>query len=218
MNAIKKRMLFNLAKHIDSCGIADALDATHLKGVALGLHHLGPGGRICGRVVPMRVSAGSSSQVHLGVSAILQAEPGEIIVVAAGGRTDVAAWGGLLSLAALQHGVKGVIVDGAVRDVEESDRLGLPIFARGAIPLSARGRLAEQNCGEPVMIAGVPVQTGDWVIADASGVVFVPEAQLDRVLDAAASIVARERELAGQIKAGMPLQEVFGHGYEQMLR
>ena len=68
------------------------------------------------------------------------------------------------------------------------------------------------------MVAGVRVETGDWVIADRSGVVFVPAAQLDRVLEAGKSILARERELANRIKAGVPLQEVFGHGYEHLLK
>ena len=93
-----------------------------------------------------------------------------MIVVANGGRTDCAGWGGLLSQAASLRKIEGVVVDGACRDVPEALDVGLAVYARGPVAVTARGRVVEQSWGEPVQIGGTTVCSGDLVIADASGV------------------------------------------------
>ena len=63
--------------------------------------------------------------------------------------------------------------DGAFRDRREADSMGFPIFARTAVPVSARNRVIEDAYGPPVKIAGVTVRPQDFVLADADGVVFM---------------------------------------------
>ena len=125
------------------------------------------------------------------------------------GRTDVSCWGGLLAEAAVRRGVAGVIVDGACRDVQESAALGLPLYARAAVPVSARGRIVQQAADERIQVAGVSVASYDYVIADVNGVVFVAADQAERVVGLARRIADREERMAEAVRAGRDVSEVM---------
>lgn len=207
---------------LDTCACSDALDRLGLAGVAPGLKSLTVTRRVTGRVItvalgPVGGAATGGGGRHLGTAAIEAAQPGDVIVVAAGGRIDAAGWGGVLSLAATMRGVGGVIVDGACRDVDESTTLGLPVYALAAIPATARGRQAEVGWNTPVEVAGIGVVPGDLVVADGSGVVFVPAGRAADVIAAAEEIAAREAAMARRLRAGEPAAAVLSADYEQML-
>lgn len=155
---------------------------------------------------------------HLGASAIMAAQPGEIVVVEHRGRTDASGWGGLLSRGAVLKGIAGVIVDGACRDLDESSELGFPVFGRAVVPLTARGRVAEHDWGCPVTIGSIVVNPGDWVVADGSGVVFVEQQYLDKVLAEAERIQGRETAMIAALEQGAPIDRVMGANYEEMLK
>ena len=108
-------------------------------------------------------------------------------------------------------------MDGACRDVDESRERGLPVYARAAVPVTARGRIIEESFNEPIKMAGVPVKPGDLVIADGSGVVFVPAERAGEVVAAAEEIAAREAEMARAVLAGASVVDVMGGNYESML-
>ncbi|MFD0743529.1 RraA family protein [Phytohabitans flavus] len=161
-------------------------------------------GVVAGRVRTVRAGAKQATGPagHIAASVVDSTVAGDVIVIANDGRTDVSCWGGILTTAALRHGVAGVVVDGACRDIGESAAAGLPVFGRAAVPVSARGRIVQVAAAEPVDIAGVTVHEGDWVIADANGVVFVPAAHTGAVLDLAERIVAREARMVAAVQAG----------------
>jgi regulator of RNase E activity RraA len=142
---------------------------------------------------------------------------GDILVIAHGGRTDVAGWGGILSMGAQRNAVEGVVIDGACRDVDESRELALPVYAKAAVPITARGRIVEIDWNVPVTVAGVVVAPGDLVLADASGVVFVAAARAEEVLTIAEQVVNKERLMAAEVARGQPLAQVMGQSYEAML-
>jgi regulator of RNase E activity RraA len=205
---------------LDTGAVSDALDRLGLPGTVHGIHARWPGSRLAGRLVTVQLKAAGPSDVprrHLGVTAIATARPGDLVLVAAGERTDAAAWGGLLSLAAQLKGLAGVIVDGACRDVDESREVGFPVFARAAVPTTARGRLVEEATGVPVRVAGVTVNTGDLAIADASGVVFVAAARAEEVLALAEEVARRESLMAQDLRSGKGVVDVIGASYESML-
>lgn len=197
---------------LDTCAVSDALDRLGLAGAVLGLSPLGaPGKAISGPVRTVKVGPRRDDQPrpHLGARAIAAAVPGEVIVIDHSGRLDVSAWGGILSLAAVQAGVAGVVVDGACRDLDDARRLGFPVFARVGVPVSARGRIVEESFDEPVTLGGVAVSPGDFVIADASGVVFVGAARAKEVVELAATIAAREAEMAQAVREGSSIVDVM---------
>ena len=184
---------------LDVCAISDALDALRLPGAVAGILPVWEGARVAGRAITMTVTTapGQRAERHLGAAAIDRARPGEVIVVhqqrTADGALPSAAWGGLLARAAQLHGIGGVVIDGACRDVDEIRELGLPVSARAVLPFTARRRCIETAVGADVVIDGVTVATGDVVVADASGTVFVRAADLDAVLARARRLLARER-------------------------
>ena len=213
--------IVNTLLQFDSCTISDALDKLALTGAVSGLSPLTlPGRRIAGRAVTVKLGAPVEGlpKRHLGAGAVMAAEAGDIIVVEHRGRTDVSGWGGLLSRGAVRKGVAAVIVDGACRDVDESRELGLPVFARGAVPVTARGRVAEHDFNCPITIAGHAVVPGDWLVADGSGVVFIPAAKIDEVIAVAQAILDRETLMARDIDADVPIGDVMGANYEDMLK
>lgn len=205
---------------LDTCAVSDALDQLGLAdAVVTGLGNLTGTTRIAGRVITVQLGpprAGLPVR-HLCTAAIEAAGTGDVIVIAHAGRTDCAGWGGNLSRAALLRGTRGTIVHGAVRDIDEARDIGYPVYATGATPRTARGRTQEHAWSVPVEIAGVSVDTGDYVIADGTGIVFVAAAEAGRVLAAAEAIAAREASMADAIGAGRAISDVMGASYEQML-
>lgn len=205
---------------VDTPTLSDALDALGMTGAVSGIGPVTVRKRVAGRIRTVKLGAPLPGlpKRHLGAGAIMAAAPGDVIVVEHRGRLDVSGWGGLLSRGALAKGIVGVVVDGAVRDVDEAADLGLPIFSRAAVPVTARGRVAEHDFGCAVTIAGVAVAQDDWVLADGSGVVFVPAQNIEEVLAAAERILLRETLMARDIDGGRPIGEVMGADYEDMLK
>jgi regulator of RNase E activity RraA len=207
-------------RELDTCSVSDALDKLGLSGAVIGLASVTLTGRVAGPVVTVKLGAPIEGlpKRHLGAGAIMAAQPGDVVVVEHRGRLDVSGWGGLLSRGAVKRGVSAVIIDGACRDVDESLELGLPVYARAAVPVTARGRVAEHSFNEAITVAGVAVQPGDLVLADGSGVVFLPAAKASAILDAAEEIFAREKLMAAAIDRGDPIGVVMGANYEDMLK
>ena len=220
MDSITQRLL-----RIDCCAVSDAMDKLSIKDrVASGLEQRATTQRIAGRVVTYRLVPASEAPPqtgaprHLGTTAIELAAPGEVIVVEQRTGIDAGSWGGILTLGAKVKGVAGVVVDGPVRDIDEARSYGFPVYCRALTARTARTRVAEIECNGPVTIGGVVVQPGDYVIADASGVAFIPAAQVEEVLSAAEQIAGREAAMAKALLLGKPITEVMGADYEHMLR
>jgi len=175
--------------------------------------------RIAGRVrtVKLEAAKGRTAARHLCTAAIEAAAPGDVIVVEQRSGIDAAGWGGILSVGAKTKGVAGVIVDGPARDIDEATELGFPVYARAQTARTARGRIIEVSTGEPVTIGDVTVSPGDYVLADSSGVVFIPAAAIERVIGEAEKIAAREGLMAKAAAAGQPMSQVMGADYEKML-
>ena len=209
---------------LDVCAVSDAMDKLGLPPAVSGLEQRSTTRRIAGRVVTYRLRAVADVPTHdgpprhLGTTALASAESGDIIVVEQRTGIDAGSWGGILSLGAKVRGIAGVIADGPVRDIDEARSYDFPVYARSLTARTARGRVAELDARQPVNIGDVVVATGDFAIADASGVVFIPAADIKRVLDAAESIAGREASMAKAILSGEPITEVMGADYEHMLK
>jgi len=210
---------------LDCCAVSDAMDKLGLKArVASGLEQRSTTRRIAGRAVTYRlVSADQAPPVqgaprHLGTTAIAAAQPGDVIVVEQRTGIDAGSWGGILTLGAKVKGIAGVVADGPVRDIDEARAYNFPVYCRALTARTARGRVAEVECNGAVTIGEVSVRAGDYVIADTSGVAFIPAADAERVLDAAEAIAGREAAMAKALLAGKPITEVMGADYEHMLK
>lgn len=211
-------IVINRLNKLDTCAVSDAIDSLGIKGVALGMRQLTVSQKIVGKAVTVKLVPFTNqfSKRHLGTAAIEAASTGDVIVIQHG-LDDVAGWGGNLAIAASEKGISGVIVDGAARDIDEMRSIDFPIYARAAVPLTARGRIVEESFNEKIVVAGIEVNPGDYVIADGSGIAFIPNEQVEEVLSIAERIVAKEAMMAKAIREGMPVSSVMGRNYETML-
>jgi regulator of RNase E activity RraA len=206
--------------HLDTCLVSDAMDRMGLSGTAPGLARLSTDRKVAGPVLTVKLEAanGRLAERHLCTAAIEAARPGDVIVVEHHARADCAGWGGILTRAARLRGVAGVVVDGICRDIDESRELQFPVFARGTHPATARGRVIETGYNCPVRVGNAVVRPGDWVLADGTGVVFLPQEHLQAILDQAEKLAAREASLVKEIEAGTPVSRVMSQTYETMTR
>ena len=211
-------------QRLDVCAVSDAMDKLGLPPSVSGLTQQSTQTRIAGQVVTYKlvpaaqVPPHEGAPRHLGTTAIEAAQPGNVIVIEQRTGLDAGSWGGILSLAAQLRQVAGVVVDGPVRDIDEARAYDFPVYARGLTARTARSRVAEAFTNQPVRIGEVTVCPGDYVIADASGVVFIAAADIERVLKAAEMIVGREAAMAQALRAGQPVSQVMGADYEHMLK
>ncbi len=138
-----------------------------------------------------------------------EAAPGSVIVISiAGGDSEVAVWGGLMTAGAVANRHAGAILDGGVRDIPEIRRdYDFPVFARSVSPGTTLGRYKTVASQVPVDVGGVIVHPGDLIVADIDGVVVVPRAQAAEVLAMSKEIDDRELEQAKLIIAQKSLRQ-----------
>lgn len=212
--------LINRLEKLDACAVSDALDSLGLKGAQSGLLRRSTRSRIAGTIQTVKLhgmAPAGGSKRHLGTAAIEAADNLTVIVVEQRTGIDCAGWGGVLANAAKVKGVRGVIMEGPARDIDEYEEIGFPVFSRFTTARTARGRVWEQDFGIPVQVGDSIVSPGDYVIADGSGVVFVTADKIEAVLAVAETVAEKERLMTQDVLAGKPVSVVMGTSYENML-
>jgi 4-hydroxy-4-methyl-2-oxoglutarate aldolase len=191
---------------LESFGAATIFEAAGEAGRWLpGIRPLWPGAVMAGRTRTAAVPAGDNLGVH---KAIGTCEEGDVVVVAAGGDTTVALAGEILIAAAMVRGARGVVVDGAVRDVAALRRLGLPVFAAGISPAGPE-KTRSGELGVSVRIGGETVESGDWIVGDDDGVVVFAAGRLQDVVERAAWRTEHEVRVLRLVRNGIPTLEAL---------
>ncbi len=201
--------------------IADALDKVEIRGAVIGIKPMYDCPKILGRAVTIKITAAgiAKSKYHIGVRAIDAASPGDIIVIDNRGDLNNNCWGEILSMGAKMKKISGVVIDGAARDIDACREFGFPVYARGAVPITARGRIMEESFNEVIRIGDIQVRPGDIIMADINGVVVIPEERLGEVLEASEQILKKEEEMVGELRKGVSMLEVDQkYAYEAMLK
>ena len=189
---------------LSTCAISDALDELGLGPAAAGLRPFGPTETVLGPAFTCRLVEGGSGAFN---SYLPHVPPGSMIVVDAGGRADVSAWGGLAAAEARRLGAVGTVINGACRDAGELLDLAYPVFALGTTPASGRGRLLPAEEQLEIEILGVSIRPGDLVVADGDGFVAVPRNRSREVLRLARTITAADEALMAAVRGGAPLRD-----------
>ncbi|MFH1383311.1 MAG: RraA family protein [Chloroflexota bacterium] len=206
---------------LSTTNLSDALDKVGIRGAVIGVRPVFGKPKVVGQAVTIKITAAGmvKSKHHLGIEAIAVAQEGDVIAIDNHGDTQNNCWGEVLSCAAKMKGVSGVIVDGAARDVDICEELGFPIFARAVVPITARGRIMQEDFNCLIRLGDVQVRPGDILVGDINGVVAIPPERLDEVLTAAEEIMAKEEAMKKDILSGLDVLEVDKkYDYEQMLK
>jgi 3-hexulose-6-phosphate synthase/6-phospho-3-hexuloisomerase len=179
-------------------------DAMHRKGAMSGIVSICGNVKMVGRAVTVQTFAGDWAKP---VEAIEVARKNEVIVINNDGATHIAPWGELATLSCEIKGISGVVIDGAVRDVDEIRIMKFPLFAKAVVP----------NAGEPkgfgeinaeIQCCGQHVRPGDWIIGDESGVVVIPAERAYEIARRALEVKKNEERIREEIRRGSTLSEV----------
>lgn len=207
---------------LSTTNVSDAMDALGYHGATYGVRPMTEKwGTVVGRAVTVKMTAAGvvKGKHHLGIKAIDVAEKGDIILIDNAGRLDSSCWGGILANGAKMKGVTAVVIDGACRDLDDCIEVDFPVYARGTVVQTARGRIQEEATNVMIQFGGVQVSPGDVVMGDRSGVVLVPWGIVDKVLDKAEELYEKEETMIAEIRAGVPAIEVDSkYNYEKMLK
>lgn len=204
--------LLERLRALDTCAVSDALDHLHQSGATIGVRPMHQRcAKIAGyaRTVEVVDAPAAPAGKHLATRTIAAAGPDDVIVIANQGRVNVSCWGDILTVAAQVKGIEGTVIDGACRDVDAVAEAGYPLWARAAVPVTARGRIAERGSNVPVLFDGVLVRGGDLVLADGSGVVFLSADRAAEIIAAAERLSVRQRAMAAAIRAGESVVDVM---------
>ncbi|GII62094.1 4-carboxy-4-hydroxy-2-oxoadipate aldolase [Sphaerisporangium krabiense] len=164
-----------------------------------------PGARVAGRALTVQAAEGDNLPLHW---ALEEAEPGDVLVVDAGG-ARFGYWGEVLAVAAEARGVAGLVIDGGVRDTARLRELGFPAFGTH-IAIRGTGKRWRGTVGAPIVMRGRPVRTGDLVVADEDGIVVLPEAVVPGVLAAGRERVAKEEAFMARLREGELTLDLYG--------
>ncbi|WP_295580746.1 RraA family protein [uncultured Oscillibacter sp.] len=160
-------------------------------------------------ILAVDVYAVEENPYEMEIRSIDSIRPGEVPVVCTNSSPNNGVWGGLLSTATKMRGGTGAVVDGLMRDTEEIRALGFPVFCSGYKPLDSngRGKVIAMDC--PVVVGGVRVEPGDVVFADFDGVVIIPAAIFDQVVERSFEKRERESHTKRELLEGKLLAEVY---------
>ncbi len=131
-------------------------------------------------------------QLDVFMSLGTEAEDGDLLVIDMAGATDCSAWGQILTKIGIAKGVRGALVDGTSRDIDDIDKVNFTVFARGRHPGTMRGRLDMESVQKPIECGGVTVNPGDLIFGDGDGIVVIPADKIEEVLTHAEEVVATD--------------------------
>lgn len=167
---------------------------------------LDPSMRLAGPALTVDIRPGDNLMIHY---ALTKARPGDVLVVDAKAFVDAGPWGDVLTFAAQQIGIAGLVIDGAVRDASQIVEMGFPVFCRG---LSIRGTNKHQpgKLNLPLILGGVAVRPGDIVVGDRDGLVIVAAEEVPEVIAASAAREQKEAQMRERLAQGATMVELLG--------
>jgi regulator of RNase E activity RraA len=179
-----------------SSQVADAM--SRLGGMDPGIRAMWRVPRMIGGAVTVWCHAGDNLMYH---KALTLCRPGDVLVINAQGSGN-AGWGELLATSAMKVGLRGLVIDGVVRDIDAIEAMRLPVWARG-LSVNGCNKDGAGEVGAIIACGGVAVRPGDVIVGDRDGVAVVPLEDAAEVARGATEIVKRERKRLAEIADGV---------------
>lgn len=199
----KKYSQAELADAFQKVSSSNVSDAMHRKGGMVGILPVQPGLKAVGRAVTVHTVNGDWAKP---VEAIDAAGPGDVIVINVDGGTT-AVWGELASWSCKVKGVEGVVIDGAIRDVDDIRAMRFAAWSRHIVPHAGEPK-GFGEIGAEIRCGGQTVRNGDWIVADEMGVVVVPQEDAQEIANRALDVKEHENRLREEIQRGSSLSKV----------
>lgn len=203
MNTIDPATIQRAAKF----GSATIHEAMGKKGaLPYGIKPLASNMKLCGPAVTVSSPAGDNLMLH---QALYVAQPGSIMVVEVGGGYEYGYWGEIMTIAAQERKIAGLVIDGCVRDADLIEKFGFPVFARG-LSIRGTGKDAGGSINQPIKIGDVTINPGDLIIGDRDGLVVIAANEAPSALDASQKREDKEDQIMKDLRAGKTTLEIYG--------
>jgi 4-hydroxy-4-methyl-2-oxoglutarate aldolase len=162
--------------------------------------------RLCGTAFTVHTMPGDNLLLH---RAMAKASAGDVLVVNVSNHYEAGYWGEIMTVAALQRGIAGLVVDGCVRDAQAIEELAFPLFSRG---LCIRGTTKYGNgtLNQSIVIGDTKIRPGDIIVGDRDGVVVVPIDRLETTVEAAKKREQKEAATMTELRNGKTTLEIYG--------
>lgn len=167
------------------------------------------GAAAVGRALPVNCLAGDNLALHV---AIEEAEVGDILVVDAQNAPH-GYWGEVMAIGAMSRGIRGLIIDGGVRDTDRLEDLGFPVWS-SHVAILGTGKASTGVIGQPLPFGTATVRKGDVIVADADGIVSIPAAELERIHTAGLAREFAETGYFERLRAGESTMQIYGFSRE----
>jgi 4-hydroxy-4-methyl-2-oxoglutarate aldolase len=137
------------------------------------------------------------------------AKPGDVIVASCSGFYEAGYWGDLMSLGAKTKGIAGLVIDGCVRDADDIEAMGFPVFSRG-LCICGTSNHGDGTLNEPIIIGDCMIHPGDIIIGDRDGVVVVPQDRMDEAIEKSKVRKEKEEKVRKQLREGKTSIQIYG--------
>ncbi len=194
--------IYSILSEVSAPNVTDAM---HRKGSMSGIFSLNPGNKAIGKAITVQTFSGDFAKT---VEAIDLAGKGEVLVINNDHCNTISPWGELATHSAKNNGIEGVVIDGPARDVDEIRNMNYPLWCTGMVPNAGEPK-GFGEIGSEISCCGQRVRTGDWIIADDSGVVVIPKESAYEIARRALMVKENEIRVRAEIAGGKTLAEVM---------
>ena len=162
--------------------------------------------KVCGPAYTVKTMPGDNILLH---RAYAYAKPGDVIIANCSGFYEAGYWGDLMSLGAKIKGINGLVIDGCIRDADDIEAMGFPVFSRGLCILGTSNH-GDGFLNKPIVIGDVLINPGDIIIGDRDGVVVVPQNRITEAIEKSAAREAKEENVRRQLREGKTSLQIYG--------
>jgi 4-hydroxy-4-methyl-2-oxoglutarate aldolase len=197
----------SLIAHLSSFSTATICESLgNINYLPSGIKPIAASMKVCGPAYTVQTMPRDNVLFH---RAYAYANPGDVLIADCSGFYEAGYWGDLLSLGAMQHGINGLVIDGCVRDADDIETMGFPVFSRG-LCIRGTSNHGDGSLNEPIIIGGVIINPGDIVVGDRDGVVIVPQGKIEETIEKAIAREAKEERTRAELRKGRPSIDIYG--------
>lgn len=167
---------------------------------------ISPSMKVCGPAYTVHTMPRDNVLLH---RAYAYAQPGDVIVVHCSGYYEAGYWGDLMSLGAKTKGIAGLVIDGCVRDADDIEALGFPVFCRG-LCIRGTSNHGDGTLNEPIVMGEWVVHPGDIIVGDRDGVVVVPQGRVEEAIEKARAREEKEENVRRLLREGKTSIQIYG--------
>ncbi len=162
--------------------------------------------KVCGSAYTVKTMPRDNILLH---RAYAYAQAGDVIIANCSGFYEAGYWGDLMSLGAKTKGINGLVIDACVRDADDIEAMGFPVFSRG-LCIRGTSNHGDGTLNEPIIIGDVLINPGDIIVGDRDGVVVIPQNRIEETIEKAIAREAKEANTRIELRKGRPSIEIYG--------